>query len=214
MRLREKMANRKSSRAPHTHIINALGLRYFCLQVRAAARLRRKLSAAAASAFAKHVNKNIYFSGLTITLDEVAESGVGAAGELLALERLADGVVVAEHHHQLVAEARAEDGAVLLDQLVEVQVDVALQEGQVAEHGDAPGAGRQAAQLAEELHQPHHQKCKDEHAQRAEKLLGLVESPSRPLVDKLTDQHLGALCVRLTRSRDETRLEVLFGIAA
>lgn len=152
--------------------------------------------------------------GLTVTLDEVAESGVGAAGELLALERLADGVVVAEHHHQLVAEARAEDGAVLLDQLVEVQVEVALQEGQVAEHGDAPGAGWQAAQLVEELHQPHHQQRGDEHAQRAEELLRLVESPSRPLEDELTDQHLGALCVRLTRSRDETRLEVLFGIAA
>lgn len=139
---------------------------------------------------------------------------MGAAGELLALESLADGVVVAEHHHQLVAEARAEDRAVLLDQLVEVKVDVALQEGQVAEHGDAPGTGRQAAQLAEELHQPHHQKRADENAKGAEKLMGLVESPSRPLVDELTNQHLGALCVRLTRSRDETRLEVLFGIAA
>lgn len=97
-----------------------------------------------------------YFVGfpLTISIECLHERRIRSSCELLAAKAFAYHLVVAHDDSQLAAEAGGEERTVFGGQLHEACVLLVAHEEQIADDRQAPGAGRQLAQLAIVSQQP------------------------------------------------------------
>lgn len=86
--------------------------------------------------------RNLLRSTLTISVEDVDELGVWPAGEVLASKRIAHDSIITEDDDQLITQANAEYRAVLFGYVAVLPMQVALDEGQIANDRQPPRTGR------------------------------------------------------------------------
>lgn len=108
--------------------------------------------------FRKNYGKGVYFFDWlvrTISTQDVVKLSIGPAGKFFLAEGVTNRLIIAENDDQLRAKTSTKHRAVFVGKISEMQVKIALDEGKVSKHGEAPGAGWERPVLAKDLEAAH-----------------------------------------------------------